>query len=344
MSYIKIDQNRSSSKWHKCQSGNNLWFFHSIKLEWYINRIQYSKNMFPRDYKSEEKLNMTINLLMVVLVIISITLTIIESVESVMTPELRNVFLSVHIAILWAFLAEFLYRLWNAYQKNIRNSRLKSVFLFLVHPLTLIDLIVIAPLFVMIWTQDLNNADTVILRILRFTTILNMFHFYRSSRVLKLLRDMSREIWFEMTVIFILSVQCILISGVLFYALEEGKSIYVNNIFDGIWWAVITLTTIGYGDVVPVTFWGRILGMLLAMLGIGLVALPTGILTSGFIRALRSEKKISQLVDNIEEEEKEQDDILERVQKIEGTIKKPEKPSVVSSKIFQKKKSNSASK
>lgn len=62
--------------------------------------------------------------------------------------------------------------------------------------------------------------------------------------------------------------------------------------------------------------------MLLALLGIGLVALPTGILTSGFIRALRSEKKISQLVDTIEEEEKEQDKLVERVQEIEKKIKK----------------------
>jgi len=294
--------------------------------------------MFPREFKSEEKLAMTINLLMVVLVVISITLTIVESVESVMTPELKNLFLSIHIAILGAFLAEFLYRLWNASQNYTGTSPVKATILFLIHPLTIIDMIVIAPLFVMIWTQDLHNADTVILRILRFTTILNIFHFYRSSRVLKLLRDMSREIWFEMMVIFILSIQCIIIAGVLFYALENGDNPQAGNIFDGIWWSVITVTTIGYGDIYPITFGGKILGMILAMVGIGLVALPTGILTSGFIRALRSEKKISQLVDSIEEEEKEQDEILKRVVKIEGTIKKPQKPSVVSSKIFGKQK------
>lgn len=175
--------------------------------------ISYNtKKMFPSEFKSEEKLNMTINLLMVILVITSITLTIIESVEHIMTPELKNLFLSIHIAILAAFLAELLYRLWSAAQKKEGISRTKSVLSFLFHPLTIIDMIVITPLFMMIWTHDLHNADTVILRVLRFTSILNMFHFYRSSRVLRLLRDMSREIWFEMMVIFILSLQCILIA------------------------------------------------------------------------------------------------------------------------------------
>jgi voltage-gated potassium channel len=216
--------------------------------------------MFPSDYKSEEKLAMTINILMVVLVIISITLTIIESVGSIMTPELKNLFLSIHIAILAAFLAEFLYRLWSASQNYADTNPVKATFKFLIHPLTIIDMIVIAPLFAMIWTHDLHNADTVILRVLRFTSILNLFHFYRSSRVLRLLRDMSREIWFEMMVIFILSIQCILIAGVLFYALENGANTHVQNIFDGIWWSVVTLTTIGYGDVYPITFGGRILG------------------------------------------------------------------------------------
>lgn len=66
--------------------------------------------------KSEERLQLTINLVMIFLVVTSITLTLLESVENIMTPELRNIFLSVHISILAAFLAEFLYRLWYSTQ------------------------------------------------------------------------------------------------------------------------------------------------------------------------------------------------------------------------------------
>ncbi len=142
---------------------------------------------------------------------------------------------------------------------------------------------------------------------------------------MKLIHDMGKEIWYEMMIIAILSIQCILISGVLFYAIENGINPHVKNIFDGIWWSVITLTTIGYWDIYPMTFAGRSLAMILAIVGVGLVALPTGILTSGFIRALRSEKKISQLVNVIEEEEKEQDEILERVEEIEKKIQKTPK-------------------
>jgi hypothetical protein len=63
----------------------------------------------------------------------------------------------------------------------------------------------------------------------------------------------------------------------------------------------------------------------LALVGVGLVALPTGILTTGFIRALRSEKKITQLAESIEEEEKEQDELIERVEEIEKEIEKERK-------------------
>lgn len=287
--------------------------------------------MFFSRLKPEERLQFTINLVMIILVVTSISLTVIESVESMMTPELRNMFLSIHVAILAAFLAEFLYRLWFAAQTYEGNSPVKATVFFLLHPLTIIDIIVIAPLFAMIWSHNLHDADTVILRVLRFTSVLNMFHFYRSSRVMKLLKDMGKEIWYEMMIILIISAQCLLISGVIFYALEHDVNPHVKSIFDGIWWAVVTLTTIGYGDVYPITFAGRLLAMILAFIGIGLVALPTGILTSGFIRALRSEKKLTQLVDNLEEEEKEQDQILDRVQKIEKKIKK--KPSKKTKKV-----------
>lgn len=170
---------------------------------------------------SDRRLHHTMNLFMIFLISVSVTLTILESIESLVTPEILNLFLSIHLSILCVFFAEFMYRFWKAPEIYTGMSKTKARLKFLVNPFTIIDIIVIAPLFAMIWTHDLHAADTVILRVLRFTTLLNMFHFYRSSRVLKLIRDMSREIWYEILIVFILSVQCMLVSGVLFYAAEH---------------------------------------------------------------------------------------------------------------------------
>lgn len=258
------------------------------------------------------------NIFMACIVIVSILLTIIESADHLMTPALRGLFLSAHLSILIVFFAEFLYRLWSAPQHAEKKSPMVARLLFLVQPLTIIDIIVIAPLFMMIWTQNLHDADFVILRLLRFTSLLNLFRFYRSSRMLSLLRGLSREIWYEVLIFCLISIQCILVSWVLFYAVEQGTNPRVLNIGDGIWWAIVTLTTIGYGDIYPWTAAGRVIATILGLLGIGLVALPTGILASGFIRALREEKRLAHLEDEIEEES---DDLDARLKKIEKKMK-----------------------
>lgn len=152
------------------------------------------------------------NIFMVCIVIVSILLTIIESADHLMTPALRGLFLSAHLSILMIFFAEFLYRLWSAPRHSDKKSPLVARLLFLVHPLTIIDIIVITPLFMMIWTQDLHDADFVILRLLRFTSLLNLFRFYRSSRVLSLLRNLSHQIWYEVLIFCLISIQCILIA------------------------------------------------------------------------------------------------------------------------------------
>lgn len=194
----------------------------------------------------DRRLHMIMNIFMIFLILTSITLTVLESSEAFMTPGKKQIFLAIHLSILIVFFAEFLYRLWRAPLRSPELSPLRARMHFLIQPFTIIDIIVIVPLFIMIWTRDLHDADGVVLRILRFTSMLNVFRFYQSSRVIRLIHDIGHEVWHELLIVFILSLQCIIISGVLFYAAENGTNPDVKNIFDGIWWSVVTLTTIGY--------------------------------------------------------------------------------------------------
>jgi voltage-gated potassium channel len=76
------------------------------------------------------------------------------------------------------------------------------------------------------------------------------------------------------------------------YAAEHDAQPQVfKNAFSGLWWAVATLTTVGYGDIYPITILGRVFGALIALLGIGMVAIPTGIISSGLVDYLNSQKK-----------------------------------------------------
>ncbi len=80
----------------------------------------------------------------------------------------------------------------------------------------------------------------------------------------------------------------------MYYLENKAQPEAFPNIIASFWWAIATLTTVGYGDVYPVTGLGRILSGIIALLGIGLVALPTGIISSGFLAELEDQKKKDQ--------------------------------------------------
>ena len=86
--------------------------------------------------------------------------------------------------------------------------------------------------------------------------------------------------------VFFVFIILILASLLIYYAEHDAQPNQFENAFSGLWWAVATLTTVGYGDIYPITPLGRVLGAIIAILGIGMVAVPTSILSAGFMETL----------------------------------------------------------
>lgn len=137
-----------------------------------------------------------------------------------------------------------------------------------------------------------------VLRMLRVLRLIRAFKLNRYTHALhdigEVFRKKASQLISSMLVVSFLMV----ISSVLMYDAEhEAQPETFANAFSGLWWAIATLTTVGYGDIYPVTTIGRVMSAIIALLGIGLVAVPTGIITAGF------SEQISQKQKNEEDEE-----------------------------------------
>lgn len=104
----------------------------------------------------------------------------------------------------------------------------------------------------------------------------------------EVLREKKEPLILTLYVTFLL---LLFASSIMYYVEHEAQPDAFSNIFNAFWWAVATLTTVGYGDIYPITALGKLVSGFIAVLGEGLVALPTGIIGAGFIEALGREKK-----------------------------------------------------
>lgn len=183
--------------------------------------------------------------------------------------------------------ADFLY-------KGVKGKR--PFLKYIVSPLAIIDLLAILPSIIIIiapYTVYLAGVlDFRVIRLLRTLRLLRVFKITRYSASLRMIIDVFREKGRDLGVtIFITFILMVISSTLMFYVEHDAQKDQFPNILATFWWAVATLTTVGYGDVYPITPAGKVLGGIIALLGIGLVALPTGILSSAFVDKMERRKR-----------------------------------------------------
>jgi voltage-gated potassium channel len=185
------------------------------------------------------------------------------------------------------FTVEYILRLWTC----TINIRFKKPVIgrlgFAATPMSIIDLMAILPFYMPMLIFDLRFV-----RVLRLFRLFRLFKLGRYSESLKKFGNVLKSKREELGItVFIVTMLLIFASSVMYHFENEAQPVAFSSIPKAMWWSVATLTTVGYGDVYPVTNIGKLFGSIIAILGVGMVALPAGILASGFAEEIKNKEK-----------------------------------------------------
>lgn len=212
------------------------------------------------------------------------------------------------------FTIEYILRICSCNIDNKYQHPIVGRVVFALKPLVIVDLLAILPFYLpMIIPLDLR-----IVRSLRLFRLFRIFKIGRYSRSLSILRyvidDKKEELFLVLFVVFIM---LIIFSSLMFYLEKDAQPDTFSSIPNAMWWGIITLTTVGYGDIYPVTTLGKIIGAIIAFLGIGMFALPAGILGSGLMEAIN---KKDQILSNEEWKDNKKDKLIYQINNIKKEL------------------------
>lgn len=158
------------------------------------------------------------------------------------------------------------------------DTRRFALVRYMITPMMLVDLIVIVPFFL-----PFLGADTRMLRILRLLRLFVVFKLIKMNDSLSEFGNVIRAKASDIVVsLLILVLAMVLASSLMYYAEHEAQPETFGSISAAMWWGVVTFTTIGYGDTVPITPFGRLVGAVVALLGVAVYAIPAGIMAAAF--------------------------------------------------------------
>lgn len=221
---------------------------------------------------------------LVILNIIAITLGTVKSIYS----EVGVWLYWFEVFCVAVFFVEYIMRAYRAPTLHIysgKNGRMRYLF----SGLALIDFFAIAPYFFAFFIGA--NSSTSLLRVMRVLTLFRLAKLFRYQKALQLIGGVLKSKSPELLVCTLFICIFTFVSASLLYILEnEAQPEIFSSIPASLWWAVVSVTTIGYGDIVPVTTAGKAISGLLAFVGIALIAIPTSIIAGGFIEASTRER------------------------------------------------------
>lgn len=187
------------------------------------------------------------------------------------------------------FVTEYVLRLWSCTVSPQYRHSVTGRIRFALTPLAIVDLVAVLPALLL-----LTGVDLRFLRILRLARLLRLAKLGRYSKALQAMGQVLRNKREELVLALLLMVMVLVVASSLMYMAEsESQPDAFSSIPATMWWGIMTLTTVGYGDVYPVTALGKITAAVIAIAGVGLFALPAGIVGSAFVE-LREQQKAKQ--------------------------------------------------
>lgn len=217
------------------------------------------------------------DIFIVVVIILNLLVTIADTFDEL--ADLRGIFDVIELITIIIFTIEYILRLWTADylypDRSAVGSRIAFVFSFY----GLIDLLTFFPYYLPIVVP----GGIVAFRILRVFRIFRLFKINAQYDAFNVITDVLYEKRNQLFSSICLLVMLMVASSLGMYTLEHDAGSGFDNAFSGIWWSTSAILTVGYGDIYPVTVGGRILAIIIACLGVGIVAIPTGIVSAGFV-------------------------------------------------------------
>lgn len=230
-------------------------------------------------------LSLLFNLILITIITLNAVAIVLHTVPDY-NRRFAKLFYDFELFSVIFFSVEYLLRVWVCVENEKYHQPVWGRLRYVFSTSAIIDLLAIFPFYFSLFATDLG-----VVRILRLFRIFRLFRISRYSHAFRMIQHVVAEKKEELVLSTILVVfMLIIVSSVMYYVEHAAQPAKFSSIPATMWWGVSAMTTVGYGDMHPITPLGKFLGGIAAIMGIGLFALPTGIFVSGFTEHIRTAK------------------------------------------------------